>query len=109
MTIEDVKKFMVVEDDADDDLITSMMSAAEAFIASAVGDITAEILENHPVFAAKYNQLYKAVVQDFYDHRELMQSVARQRMGNVYRSLVLQLQLEYEMIIDEEDENELSG
>lgn len=109
MTIDEVKKFLVIEDDYDDDLIASTMSAAEAFIASAVGDITEEMLEENPALKAKYDQLYKAITQDLYDHRDLMQSVARQRMGNVYRSLILQLQLEYEILIDEEDTNELSG
>ena len=94
MTLEDVKLFLRVDDDADDELISEMMLTAEAFVVSAVGEFN----EENP----KETLLYKSVVQEQYDHRELMQSNARQRMGYVYRSLILQIQLE---LAEEEDSN----
>ena len=98
MTLADVKLFLRVDDDADDTLILEMMSTAEAFVVSAVGEFD----ENNP----KETLLYKSVVQEQYDHRELMQSNARQRMGYVYRSLILQIQLELE---EKKEDSNVSG
>lgn len=95
MTLEEVKEFLRVDDDADDSLIENVvMPAAEAFVVSAVGEFD----EGNP----KEVILYKSVCQEFYDHRELMQSNARQRMGYVYRSLILQIQME----LDTEEEQD---
>jgi uncharacterized phage protein (predicted DNA packaging) len=88
MTLADVKEYLGVDDDADDTLIQSCIDTAEDYIASAVGKYD----DTNP----KAQTLCKALVQDFYDHRELMHSVARQRMGFVYRSIIMQLQLELE-------------
>lgn len=94
MTLADVKDYLRVDDDADDTQIQNCINAAEEYITSAVGVYD----DANP----KARLLLCAIVQDFYDHRELMQSVARQRMGFVYRSIIMQLQLEIE-----EDEDEL--
>jgi uncharacterized phage protein (predicted DNA packaging) len=99
MTLDDVKLFLRVDDDADDALISEMMQTAEAFVVSAVGEFD----DTNP----KEALLYKSVVQEQYDHRELMQSNARQRMGYVYRSLILQIQLELEE--QEEEDSNVSG
>ena len=92
MTLAEVKDYLRVDDDADDTQIQALIETAEEYITSAVGKYDDE--------SQKARLLLCALVQDFYDHRELMQSVARQRMGFVYRSIIMQLQLE----LEEEDE-----
>lgn len=87
MTLEQVKDYLRVDGDDDDNIIQVMMEAAKEYIVSAVGeydeeDKTAEIL-------------FCAIVQNLYDNRELMQSdiQQRKRIEYTFGSIILQLQL----------------
>ena len=88
MTLEDVKAYLRIDDDFDDAVISDIMAAAEAEIRAAVG--------TYDDTDSRMQMLYKATVQDMYDHRELMQGDnARRKMGHVFQSLLMQLQLDY--------------
>ena len=87
MTLEQVKDYLRVDGDDDDNIIQVMMEAAKEYIISAVGeddeeDKTAKIL-------------FCAIVQNMYDNRELMQSDIQQRKAIEYtfKSMILQLQI----------------
>ena len=87
MTLEQVKDYLRVDGDDDDNIIRTMMEAAKEYIVSAVGeydeeDKTAKIL-------------FCAIVQNMYDNRELMQSDIQQKKAIEYtfKSMILQLQM----------------
>lgn len=85
-TLEEVKDYLRVDDDSDDAQLTAMMEFAKQYIINAVGEFD----ETNPTAV----MLAKAITQDVYDHRELMQSDQQQKksMEYVYKSMVLQLQ-----------------
>lgn len=85
-TLEEVKDYLRVDDDSDDAQLTAMMEFAKQYIINAVGEFD----ETSPTAV----MLAKAITQDVYDHRELMQSDQQQKksMEYVYKSMVLQLQ-----------------
>lgn len=85
-TLEEVKDYLRVDDDSDDAQLTAMMEFAKQYIINAVGEFD----ETNPTAV----MLAKAITQDVYDHRELMQSDQQQKksMKYVYKSMVLQLQ-----------------
>ena len=85
-TLEEVKDYLRVDDDSDDAQITAMMGYAKQYIIDAVGVFD----EENPTAV----MLAKAITQDVYDHRELMQSDQQQKksMEYLYKSMVLQLQ-----------------
>ena len=85
-TLEEVKDYLRVDDDSDDGQLTAMMEFAKQYIIIAVGEFD----ETNPTAV----MLAKAITQDVYDHRELMQSDQQQKksMEYVYKSMVLQLQ-----------------
>lgn len=91
MTLEQVKDYLRVDGDDDDNIIQVMMEAAKEYIISAVGeydeeDKTAKIL-------------FCAIVQNMYDNRELMQSdiQQRKRIEYTFGSIILQLQIKKEL------------
>lgn len=90
MDLDSVKGYLRVDGTDEDALIITMMNAAKSYIASAVG-----VYDDTNV---KAQQLLLAIVQDFYDNRQLMQSEQqmKMRMEAMYASIILQLQLEYE-------------
>lgn len=85
-TLAEVKDYLRVDDDSDDPQITAMMEFAKRYIIDAVGEFD----EENPTAVL----LAKAITQDVYDHRELMQSDQQQKksMEYIYKSMVLQLQ-----------------
>lgn len=85
-TLAEVKDYLRVDDDSDDAQLTAMMEFAKQYIINAVGEFD----ETNPTAV----MLAKAITQDVYDHRELMQSDQQQKksMEYVYKSMVLQLQ-----------------
>lgn len=90
MELSELKEYLRIDGDDEDGLLRRLEKAAREYIASAVGvydetDPTAE-------------QLLGVMVQDMYDHRQLMQSDAQEkkRMQYTYGSLLLQLQMKYE-------------
>lgn len=90
MDLDSVKGYLRVDGTDEDALISTMMNAAKSYIASAVGA--------YDDTNVKAQQLLLAIVQDFYDNRQLMQSEQqmKMRMEAMYASIILQLQLEYE-------------
>ncbi len=90
MELSELKEYLRIDGDDEDGLLRRLEKAAREYIASAVGvydetDPTAE-------------QLLSVMVQDMYDHRQLMQSDVQEkkRMQYTYGSLLLQLQMKYE-------------
>ena len=86
-TLDEVKDYLRVDDDSDDVQITSMMEFAKNYIVGAVGEFD----EDDPTAI----MLAKAITQDVYDHRELMQSDQQQKkaMEYMYKSMIMQLQI----------------
>lgn len=87
MTLDDVKAYLRIDEDADDMVLEVMMQATEQYIKDAVGFYE----EENP----KIKMLYWLVIQDFYENRVLVVKEAdKQRLAHVVSSLVLQLQSE---------------
>lgn len=85
MSLELVKKYLRIDEDADDDVLQIMMSAAEQYIVDAVGKYDPENF--------KAQLLFLAIVQDLYENRVLnVREADRQRMAYTFGSIVLQLQ-----------------
>lgn len=91
MELSELKEYLRIDGDDEDGLLRRLEKAAREYIASAVGvydetDPTAE-------------QLLGVMVQDMYDHRQLMQSDVQEkkRMQYTYGSLLLQLQMKHEL------------
>ena len=87
MTIEEVKDYLRVDGDDDDNIIRTMMEASKEYIISAVGE--------YDETDKTANLLFCAIVQNMYDNRELMQSDIQQRKAIEYafKSIILQLQM----------------
>ena len=90
MELSELKEYLRIDGDDEDGLLRRLEKAAREYIASAVGvydetDPTAE-------------QLLGVMVQDMYDHRQLMQADVQEkkRIQYTYGSLLLQLQMKYE-------------
>lgn len=86
-TLDEVKDYLRVDDDSDDVQITAMMEFAKNYIVDAVGEFD----ESNPTAV----MLAKAITQDVYDHRELMQSDQQQKKSieYMYKSMIMQLQI----------------
>ena len=87
MTLDDVKAYLRIDEDADDMVLEIMMQATEQYIRDAVGFYEKE----NP----KIKMLYWLVISDFYENRVLtVKESDKQRLSHVVSSLVLQLQSE---------------
>lgn len=87
MTLDDVKAYLRIDEDADDMVLEVMMQAAEQYIKDAVGFYE----EENP----KIKMLYWLVIQDFYENRVLVVKEAdKQRLSYAMSSIVMQLQTE---------------
>lgn len=85
MDLENVKSFLRVDFEDDDNLIKCIMEAAKLYIKDTVGEYD----KDNP----KANLLFMALVQDLYDNRELMVTEQKKkRMSYTYASIILQLQ-----------------
>lgn len=91
MELSELKEYLRIDGDDEDGLLRRLEKAAREYIASAVGvydetDPTAE-------------QLLGVMVQDMYDHRQLMQSDVQEkkRIEYTYASMLLQLQMKHEL------------
>lgn len=92
MTLDDVKSYLRIDFNEDDEMIKQMMMAAEGYIINAVGKYDEK--------NAKANMLYMALVQDLYDNRTLMVTEQqRKRMSYTYASIILQLQYQTEEVV----------
>jgi len=95
VTLDEVKNYLRVDCDDENQLIIRLIETAKEYIKSAVGeydekDKTADLL-------------LCALVQDMYDNRELMQSEQqlRKRIEYTYQSIILQLQLKLSLKLGE--------
>ena len=90
MTLEGVKNYMRVDEDADDELIIFLMNAAEDILENSCGRFD----ESKP----RAKMLYLAIVQDLYDNRTLTATPTRtagtQNLSPMMRSMLSQLQIE---------------
>ena len=96
MGLEDIKEYLRVDGDDEDNLISMMMEAGKEYIRSAVGE--------YDDIDKTANILLAAVVQNMYDNRELMQSdqQVKKRIEYTFQSMILQLRLKYELKQEEE-------
>lgn len=91
MTLVEVKQYLRIDGDEEDNLIYLMMEAAEEYIKSAVGTLDET--------KSRVKMLYLACVQDMYDNRQLVAVSstgysASQYFRHMIDSLVMQLQAE---------------
>lgn len=87
MDINEVKDFLRIDEDADENILLIMMQAAEEYIKDSVGFFEPE---NN-----KMKILYWLVIQDFYENRVLVVKEAdKQRLSYAVSSIVMQLQTE---------------
>ena len=96
MGLEDIKEYLRVDGDDEDNLISMMMEAGKEYIRSAVGE--------YDDTDKTANILLAAIVQNMYDNRELMQSEqqTKKRIEYTFQSMILQLRLKYELKQEEE-------
>ena len=96
MGLEDIKEYLRVDGDDEDNLISMMMEAGKEYIRSAVGE--------YDDTDKTANILLAAIVQNMYDNRELMQSdqQVKKRIEYTFQSMILQLRWKYEL--KQEDE-----
>lgn len=97
LTLTEVKEYLHVDYDEDDNLITRLMSAADLFLKGKIG-------QNYPVDDERAKTLSLIIISDLYDNRGLYDSSkgsnisASDKMTGVTRKLVedfaLQLKLE---------------
>ena len=87
MTLEEVKEYLRIDEDADDHVIEMMMQATEDYIKSSVGSFNPK--------SSRARMLYLLIMQDFYENRVLVvRESDKQRLAHVVGSIVLQLQAE---------------
>ena len=91
MELEELKLYLRIDSNDEDDVLRLMMGAAENYIVNSVGAFDKEDPQAKVLFAA--------IVQDMFDNRELMQSEQqmKKRMEWLYASSILQLRLKYEI------------
>ena len=96
MGLEDIKEYLRVDGDDEDNLISMMMEAGKEYIRSAVGE--------YDDTDKTANILLAAITQNMYDNRELMQSdqQVKKRIEYTFQSMILQLRLKHEMKQEEE-------
>lgn len=87
MDINEVKTFLRIDEDEDENILLIMMQAAEEYIKDSVGFFDSE---NN-----KMKILYWLVIQDFYENRVLVVKEAdKQRLSYAVSTIVTQLQTE---------------
>lgn len=106
MTLAEVKAYLKIDGDEENDLLYTMMEAAEEYIKSAIGTLDET--------KARVKMLYMACVQDMYDNRQLVAVSstgysASQYFRHMIQSLVTQLQVEELMPEPDPDPEEGEG
>ncbi len=86
MTLEEVKNFLKVDFDDDNNLITLQMEAAEEYIVDAIGEYNES--------SARVKLLLLNIVSTLYENRLYTVSQANRKVQYALRGMVLQLQLE---------------
>lgn len=97
MTLEEVKAYLRIDEDADNAIINVMMKAAEDYIREAIGF--------YEEGNARIRMLYFMIMQDLYENRVLtVKEADKQRLAYIANSLVMQLQTE-QLVKEQEAEN----
>jgi len=91
MTLEQVKDYLRIDGDEDDNVLPLMMQAAEEFVINAVGTFDES--------KARAKMLYLAAMQDIYENRTLTSTSTQgysvsSNATLMMRSLITQLQIE---------------
>lgn len=91
MTLEQVKDYLRIDGDEDDNVLPLMMQAAEEFVINAVGKFDET--------KARAKMLYLAAMQDIYENRTLTATSTQgysvsSNATLMMRSLITQLQIE---------------
>ena len=77
LTLDDVKLYLRVPDDTEDELIKSQLAAAEAYIAGKVSKTQRLVKDGEPLALADdelYRQCIKLMVAHWYERREVVSS-----------------------------------
>lgn len=84
--LDDLKAYLKIDSDADDTVLILCARAAVQYVIDAVGEFPDNI--------QSAELLLYAIIQDFYENRELMQMDIQQRKRQqyMYQSMILQLQ-----------------
>lgn len=69
LTIDEVKNYLHVDFDADDDLITGLMSAADLYLKGAIG-------QTYPNTDERAKTLSLIIISDLYDNRGMNDKVS---------------------------------
>ena len=86
MELTEVKKFLRIDFDNDDDVLELIMSAAEEYIMGAVGSFD--------ISSSKAKLLFLNIVSTMYENRLYSVDTANEKLSWINQSVLLQLQLE---------------
>lgn len=89
MTIEDVKTYLRVDSDVDNDLITTLMQVAEGYVKDAVTDYDAKAA--NPAFAIKSEMCQRTLIAEMYENRNVGSKEAKD-FSYIVRSMITQMQ-----------------
>jgi len=90
LTLNDVKNFIRVDTEADDNLIYALMDASESYMEGAVDNYTATYESTDARWQAKADLARKLLIADWYENREAVE----RPVSPSIRLLLAQLQLE---------------
>ena len=86
MELSEIKKFLRIDFDNDDDILKLIMSAAEEYIRGAVGSFD--------VSSSKAKLLFLNIVSSMYENRLYTVDTGNEKLSWINQSVLLQLQLE---------------
>lgn len=88
LSLQDVKDYLCIDftDEATDRILTNLMSVADAYLKSSVGD-------NYPTEDHKAKQIALLLISDLYDNRGMNEQVSS-NMRKIIDDFSLQLRLE---------------
>lgn len=87
MTLSDVKLYLRIDSDAEDELLTVFMNVAEDYVRDAVSDYDTKAVNS--AFVIKSEMCQKIIIADLYENREVGTS---KDFGYTVRSMITQLQ-----------------
>lgn len=101
LQLENVKLYLRIDDDVEDDLIGQMITIADNFVSSGITDYDLKITDEK--FQTKADFCKLAVVSEMYENRNLL-STKQQDFSYMIKSMMAQL--EYEEVETAETEVE---
>ena len=69
MTLNDAKTYLRIDNTAEDELVTSLINAAQSYMEDAVDGYTEKKLTNGSAWTAKAEQAERLLINDWYEHR----------------------------------------